>query len=111
VAVSEALDPPWPTILDPPTYTTGMAAAASAWAVTRLVRLPKLLARDEPHPMGFSRRGQLLDTIRSAIDAADAAGTLDELRAWFEHTIAVLRRTWPDLPPSQSPYPAFRARR
>ncbi|HZJ66818.1 MAG TPA: hypothetical protein VFD36_25100 [Kofleriaceae bacterium] len=98
-----------PEVLDPRTYATGMAVATAAWAVTRLVRLPKLLARDEPHPMGFSRRGQLLDTIQLAIDAAAAAGTLDDLRSWFEQAAAALRRVWPGLPPRQPLYPAFRS--
>jgi hypothetical protein len=97
-----------PAVLDPRTYATGMAVATAAWAVTRLTRLPGQLARDEPHPMGFSRRGQLLDTLQSAIDAAHTAGTLAALRAWFEQTDAALRRIWPGLPSTQPVYPAFR---
>jgi hypothetical protein len=97
-------------VLDEKTYTVGMAAATAAWAVTRLVRLPKLLAVDEPHPMGFSRRGQMLDTIQVAIDASTTAGTLPALRAWFEETSASLRRRWPHLPAAQDVYPAFRSR-
>jgi hypothetical protein len=97
-----------PAVLDPRTYATGMAVATAAWAVTRLVRLPKLLARDEPHPMGFSRRGQLLDTIQCAIDAAASSGILTGLRAWFEQAPFALRRIWPDLPHEQPLYPAFR---
>jgi len=97
-----------PAVLAQRTYRSGMATATAAWAVTRLVRLPKLVAQDEPHPMGFSRRGQLLDTIQSAIDAAGAAGALPALRSWFEHTMAALRRIWPGLPPAQDVYPAFR---
>jgi hypothetical protein len=98
-----------PALLDPRTYSAGMAIATAAWTVTRLVRLPKLLARDEPHPMGFSRRGQLLDTIQCAIDAAAAARILTDLRAWFEQTALALRRIWPGLPPQQELYPAFRS--
>jgi hypothetical protein len=98
-----------PMVLDARVYSTGMAAATAAWAVTRLVRLPKLLAWDEPHPMGFSRRGQLLDTIQCAIDAAAAAGAFAGLRAWFEQTAVALRRIWPGLPDRQALYPAFRA--
>jgi hypothetical protein len=97
-----------PGVLDGETYAAGMAAATAAWAVTRLVRLPKLLAADEPHPMGFSRRGQMLDTIQVAIDASTTAGTLRSLRTWFEKTVATLRRQWPHLPAAQDVYPAFR---
>jgi hypothetical protein len=107
-AVRDELGRACPAVLDPRAYTTGMAAATAVWAVTRLVRLPKLLVRDEPHPMGFSRRGQLLDTIQCAVDAAAAAGALDGLRAWFERTIAALRGMWPGLPVRQELYPAFR---
>ena len=95
-------------VLDARVYASGMAAATAVWAVTRLVRLPKLLARDEPHPMGFSRRGQLLDTIQGAVDAAAAAGALPWLGRWFERTIAALRGRWPDLSVRQELYPAFR---
>jgi hypothetical protein len=97
-----------PSILDEQTYAAGMAAATAAWAVTRMVRLPKLLAGDEPHPMGYSRRGQMLDTIQIAIDASTTAGTLRSLRAWFEETTATLRRKWPHLPTAQDVYPAYR---
>jgi hypothetical protein len=97
-----------PSVLAEETYAAGIAAATAAWAVTRLVRLPKLLTGDEPHPMGFSRRGQLLDTIQVAVDASADAGTLRSLRAWFEEVIATLRRRWPHLPAAQQVYPAFR---
>jgi len=97
-----------PSVLDEQIYATGMAAATAGWAVTRLVRLPKLLARDERHPMGFSRRGQMLDTLQVAVDASNTAGTLRSLRAWFEETIAALRRQWPHLPAAQDVYPAYR---
>jgi hypothetical protein len=96
-----------PAILDRRTYAIGMATATAAWAITRLVRLPKLLAHDEPHPMGYSRRGQLLDTLQTAIDAAEVAGVFPALRAWFEQASAALRRSWPDLPRAQPLYPAF----
>jgi hypothetical protein len=58
--------------------------------------------------MEFSRRGQLLDAIQCAVDAAAAAGALDGLRSWFERTMAALRRMWPGLPARQALYPAFR---
>ena len=108
-AVRAELGRSCPEVLDARTYATGMAVATAAWAVTRLVRLPKLLAEDEPHPMGFSRRGQLLDTIQCAIDAAAVAGALDDLRSWFEQAAVALRRIWPGLPPQQQLYPAFRS--
>ena len=85
-----------------------MAAGTAAWAVVRLVRLPKLIAADAPHPMGFSRRGQLLDTLQVAVDAAGRAGALPRLAAWFGGAIRVLRDRWPGLPPAQAVYPAYR---
>jgi hypothetical protein len=99
-----------PGILNDETYAAGMANATAAWAVVRLVRLPKLLANDQPHPMGFSRRGQLLDTIQVAVEASRSAATLPALRDWFQETIAALRRRWPHLPPTQQVYPAYRPR-
>jgi hypothetical protein len=87
-------------------YAEGMAAAVAAWTVVRFVRLPKLLAADEPHPMGFSRRGQLLDTLQVAVDAT--AGVLPGLRAFFAGALRELRERWPGLPPAQPVYPAYR---
>jgi hypothetical protein len=87
-------------------YAEGMAAAVAAWTVIRLVRLPKLLAADEPHPMGFSRRGRLLDTLQVAVDATD--GVLPRLRDFFAGAGRRLRETWPGLPPAQQLYPAYR---
>ncbi|WP_158848737.1 hypothetical protein [Saccharothrix deserti] len=97
-----------PDVLDDVTYAAGMAAATAAWTVTRLVRLPELLARDDPHPMGISRRGQLLDTLQTAVDASTTSGTLPDLRAWFEQITAALRTRWPHLPPTQDVHPAYR---
>ena len=79
-------------------YAEGMAAAVAAWTVIRFVRLPGLLAADAPHPMGFSRRGQLLDTLRAGADAT--AGTFPRLSAWFGTADRRLRERWPGLPPS-----------
>jgi hypothetical protein len=110
-AYREELGRSCPGVLDAQAYAAGMAAATAAWAVVRLVRLPKLLARDEPHPMGFSRRGQLLDTIQVAVDAASTAGTLPSLRAWFERASTALRGQWPHLPAAQEVYPAYRQAR
>jgi hypothetical protein len=93
---------------DDRSYAEGMAAGTAAWAVVRLVRLPNLLAADAPHPMGYSRRGQLLDTLQVAVDAAEQAGTLPRLAAWFGATIRVLRDRWPGLPVAQAVYPAYR---
>ncbi|GAA3453770.1 phosphotransferase family protein [Dactylosporangium matsuzakiense] len=89
---------------DDEAYDTGMAAATAIWAVVRLARLPKLLAADAPQPMGFSRRGQLLDTLQVAVDAAPA----QPLGIWLTEVIGALRRAWPHLPPRQAVYPAFR---
>lgn len=87
-------------------YAEGMAAAVAAWTIIRLVRLPKLLDADPPHPMGFSRRGQLLDTLRVGADAT--AGHLPRLAAFFAATGRRLRGHWPGLPPAQDVYPAYR---
>jgi hypothetical protein len=97
-------------MLDEHAYRSGMAAATAAWAIVRLVRLPKLLPEDPPHPMGYSRRGQLLDTLQVAVDASRMADTLPALRTWFEAVVEALRRRWPGLPPRQEVYPVYRAR-
>ncbi|MEV6487736.1 phosphotransferase [Actinoplanes sp. NPDC051633] len=87
-------------------WAEGMAAAVGAWTIIRLVRVPKLLDADPPHPMGFSRRGQLLDTLQVGAEAT--ATVLPRLSAWFAATEDDLRSRWPGLPESQDVYPAYR---
>jgi len=87
-------------------YAEGMAAAVAAWTVIRFAQLPGLLAADVPHPMGFSRRGQLLDTLRAGADAT--AGIFPRLSGWFGAAGRRLRERWPGLPESQAMYPAYR---
>ncbi|MFG1606632.1 hypothetical protein [Actinoplanes sp. NPDC049265] len=86
-------------------WAEGLAAAVAAWTVVRLARLPKLLAADPPHPMGFSRRGQLLHTLRVGVEATD--GVLPRLAANFAGTERELRARWPGLAASQAVYPAY----
>ncbi|MBA3528910.1 MAG: hypothetical protein H0T91_06320 [Propionibacteriaceae bacterium] len=89
-------------------YEQGMAAATAAWAVNRLTRLARLEERDKPHPLGFSKRGQMLDLLQTAIDSCTGARTLPGLRGWFEGVALKLRRRWPEVPEQQDYYPAFR---
>ncbi|GLY95014.1 phosphotransferase [Actinoplanes sp. NBRC 103695] len=86
-------------------WAEGMAAAVGAWTLIRLVRVPKLLIEDAPHPMGFSRRGQMLDTLRAGVEATD--GVLPQLAAHFAATERDLRQRWPGLPAAQAVYPAY----
>jgi aminoglycoside/choline kinase family phosphotransferase len=98
-----------PEVGDDESYQRGIAASAAAWSVNRLTRLAGLEERDRPHPLGYSRRGQMLDLLQTAIDACRAADTLPGLRGWFEATLEALRRRWPGLPDQQAVYPAFRS--
>jgi hypothetical protein len=43
-----------------------------------------------------------------AVDAAEQAGALPRLAAWFGATIRLLRDRWPGLPVAQAVYPAYR---
>lgn len=97
-----------PQAADDHIYEQGMAAATATWAVNRLTRLARLEERDRPHPLGFSKRGQMLDLLQTAIDSCTAARTLPGLRGWFEGVALNLRRRWPELPDQQDYYPAFR---
>lgn len=108
-AFRDALSRVYPAILEPRAYQIGMAAATAAYAITRMLRLPKLRAHDKPHPMGFSRRGQLLDTLQVAVATADVAASYSGLRDWLASVIHTLRASWPGLPASQPVYPALRA--
>lgn len=100
--------PACPDVLDDVVYARGMTVACCAWTLVRAVRLPKLERADEPHPMGFSRRGQLLDAISTTIDAATQSRTLPSLAAWFASVHEVLSSRWPNVRSPQPLYPAFR---
>lgn len=77
-----------------PEGDTRRAAALGAlpWAVLRAVRIPKLEAADAPHPMGFSRRGQLVSTLRTAA----GAGTewWPDLAEWLGEVAEGLDARW-----------------
>lgn len=96
-----------PDVLDPTKYAQGLTAACAAWTIVRMVRLPKLEKIDEPQPMGFSRRGQLLDTITTTVSCSQQSRSLPTLASWLASVSDVLRVRWPHLPPTQPFYPAF----
>lgn len=96
-----------PGILDPAEYAHGLTIACAAWTLLRMVRLPKLEKNDEPQPMGFSRRGQLLDTISTTVGCAQQYRSLPALTAWLLSVEDALRERWPYLPSAQPFYPAF----
>lgn len=109
VAYREQMARACPGILDSTEYMHGLTVACAAWTILRMVRLPKLERVDEPQPMGFSRRGQLLDTIATTVDCArQSGGSLPGLASWLVSVSEVLRERWPQLPPTQLLYPAFR---
>ncbi len=96
-----------PDVLDHASYAHGLTAACAAWTIVRLVRLSKLEKADEPHPMNFSRRGQLLDTISTTVTCSQQSRSLQALAAWLTDVSQALRTRWPYLPPAQPFYPAF----
>ncbi|HZO72506.1 MAG TPA: hypothetical protein VFB60_09920 [Ktedonobacteraceae bacterium] len=96
-----------PEILDPIRYTQGLTAACAAWTIVRATRLPKLEKTDEPQPMGFSRRGQLLDTIATTVACSQQSRSLQSLAGWLTDVSQALRLRWPHLPLAQPFYPAF----
>lgn len=99
-----------PDVLDQASYEHGLAAACAAWAIVRMVRLPKLENVDAAHPMRFSRRGQLLDTIAIAVSCAQESGSLPCLASWLADAGDALRRRWPHISSTQPCYPAFQSR-
>jgi hypothetical protein len=76
----------------------------------RAIRLPKLEQADEPQPMGFSRRGQLLDTITTAVNCSQQSRSLQSLASWLASLSEALRARWPRLTSPQPFYPAFQSR-
>lgn len=82
------------------------ALGAQAWAVLRAIRVPKLEAMDAPHPMGFSRRDQLVSTLRAA--SAAGAEWWPELTGWLGELAKALETRWG--PSRRWGYPAFSGR-
>ena len=87
-----------------------LTAACAAWTMVRMVRLPKLEKADTPQPMGFSRRGQLLDTITTSVNCSQQSHSLPSLTSWLASVSDALRARWPHLPSAQPFYPAFQSR-
>ncbi len=99
-----------PAILDQAGYAHRLTAACAAWTMVRMVRLPKLEMADAPQPMGFSRRGQLLDTITTTVNCSQQSHSLQSLASWLASVGDALRARWPHLPSAQPFYPAFQSR-
>lgn len=97
-----------PDVLNPTRYAQELTAACAAWTIVRMVRLPRLEKVDEPHPMEFSRRGQLLDTITTTVNCSQQSRSLQSLASWLISVSEALRGRWPYLPSTQPFYPAFR---
>jgi hypothetical protein len=97
-----------PDVLDHASYMQGLAAGCAAWTLVRAMRLPKLENADAPHPMGFSRRGQLLDAIAVTVSCAQESGALQSLGSWLADLADALRGRWPHIAQAQAVYPAFR---
>jgi hypothetical protein len=97
-----------PEVLNPRRYTHELTAACAAWTIVRTVRLPRLEKIDEPQPLGFSRRGQLLDTITTTMSCSQQSRSLQSLASWLTNLHEALRLRWPHLPQAQPLYPAFR---
>ncbi|QBD75691.1 hypothetical protein EPA93_06595 [Ktedonosporobacter rubrisoli] len=106
-AYKERMGRSCPEVLDPNRYSKGLTAACAAWTIVRATRLPKLEEIDEPQPMGFSRRGQLLDTISTTVTCSQQSRSLQSLAAWLTDVRQALRLRWPYLPLTQPVYPAF----
>jgi hypothetical protein len=96
-----------PDVLDRASYARGLAAACAAWTLVRAMRLPKLEQADAPHPLGFSRRGQLLDIIATTVSCAQHSRSMPSLAAWLADVREALLLRWPQLTSPQSLYPAF----
>jgi tRNA A-37 threonylcarbamoyl transferase component Bud32 len=99
-----------PDVLDRASYAHGLTAACAAWTIVRAVRLPKLEMADEPHPMHFSRRGQLLDAIDTTVSCSQQSRSLQCLASWLADIGDALSARWPHIASTQPLYPAFRSR-
>jgi len=99
-----------PDVLDRASYAHGLTVACAAWTIVRAVRLPKLENADEAHPLRFSRRGQLLDTIDATVDCAHHSRSLQSLASWLASVGDALRARWSHVASPQPVYSAFQSR-
>jgi hypothetical protein len=99
-----------PNLLDHARYAHDLTVACAAWTIVRMVRLPRLEDADDPHPMGFSRRGQLLDTINTTVNCSYQSRSLQALASWLASACDALHARWPHLTSNQPFYPAFQSR-
>lgn len=99
-----------PPVLDDDIYYPQLAANCMVWAIQRLIGLPKRDAFDEPHPVGFSRRGQLIATIEAAVGVARRAESFPELANWLAGLGEALEARWSDAPMNRPLFPAFAGR-
>ena len=99
-----------PEVLDDESYAYGLTVACAAWTIVRMVRLPRLEMADKPHPLSFSRRGQLLDTIGTTVRCAHQSRSLQTFAAWLAAVGDALGARWPRTAPTRPLYPAFQSR-
>lgn len=99
----------YPQVLNDEVYYPHAATTCLTWAIQRLRGLPKRDAFDEPHPVGFSRRGQLISTVRAAGAVAQRAGAFPKLATWMNMLGLALEQRWSDAPMNRPLFPAFAA--
>lgn len=100
----------YPPVLEDDVYYPQLAATCMAWTIQRLTGLPKRDVFDEPHPVGFSRRGQLIVTIGAAVSVARYAESLPALANWLERLANALEERWSNAPMNRPFFPAFDGR-
>jgi len=96
-----------PGVLDDEEYFAGVAAACLARAIVRSLRWTRLDAADEPHPVGFTKRAQLVATIDAAVRVAQRSEALSALTAWFAVLSEALKVRWSTAPLPRTVFPAF----
>ena len=101
-------------------YERGMAAASAAWAILRMLRLPRvdagpdqdlwpLLPPDWVGPIPVrSRRRQLVSILETFVASAERARAFTALAAWCEKVAEALRDRWPEAMGELPLYPAIK---
>lgn len=96
-----------PDVLGDDVFWPDAAAACALVTLRRLVRLPKLLREDAPHPVGFSRRGQMLEAMEQTVKTARRGSAIPGLADWLAALAAVLTDAWSSAPMPRPLLPAF----
>lgn len=84
-----------------------IAVGATAMALLRLERLPRIADAEQSPELAFRRRTQIVSTLDIAAHAATGTQRFAALRDWLVELAGAMRDLWPEARETAALYPAF----